>query len=60
MNTLSHSMKKVLATITLALGLFVIGWAQSNFVVAGNGDLSIGQQFVTPAVGTLAKLRGGR
>lgn len=45
-------MKKILITISLVISLFVTGWAQSGFVVAGNGDFSVGQIFAIPAVST--------
>ena len=45
-------MKKILITISLVVSLFVSGYAQSDFVLAGNGDFSAGQLFAIPAVST--------
>ena len=58
MNTLNN-MKKLSATITLVFGLLVTGWAQSGFVVAGNGGFSVGQIFAIPAVTTEASSTPG-
>ena len=43
-------MKQLLITISLVISLLVTGQAQSDFVVAGNGDFSVGQIFAMPAV----------
>ena len=52
-------MKQLLATITLVFGLLVTGWAQSSFVVAGNGNISVGQIFAIPAVTSAASSTPG-
>ena len=52
-------MKQFSATITLVLGLLVTGWAQSGFVVSGNGSISVGQIFANPAVTTEASSAPG-
>lgn len=40
-------MKQLLITISLVVSLLVTGWAQSNFVVAGNSGFSVGQIFAS-------------
>ena len=52
-------MKQLLATITLVFGLFATGWAQSNFVVSGKNNISVGQIFAIPTVTTDASSTPG-
>ena len=59
MNTKKNYMKRSLATITLALGLLVSGYSQSDFVVAGNDNFSVGQIFAIPVVTTEASSTPG-
>ena len=59
MKTKKTNMKQFSATITLVLGLLVTGWAQSGFVVAGNGNISVGQIFAIPTVTTEASSTPG-
>ena len=43
-------MKHIAITLFLLFNLFVTGWAQTGFVVSGNGSFSIGQLFAEPVV----------
>lgn len=52
-------MRQILTTFSLAFGLLVTGWAQSDFVVAGNGDFSVGQIFAIPAASAEASSSPG-
>ncbi len=42
-------MKQLLTSLSLVFGLFMTGWSQTNFVVAGNSGFSVGQIFAIPA-----------
>ena len=53
------NMKHSLITLTLVWGLIVAGYAQSDFVVAGNGGFSVGQIFAIPAVSAEASSSPG-
>ena len=48
--TIKPKMKKILTTICLVFTLFMVGRAQTGFVVSGNGGSSVGQIFAILAV----------
>ena len=52
-------MKQLLSIILLVFSLFVTGFAQSDFVVAGNDDFSVGQLFAESTVTTDASSTPG-